>query len=575
MHTFEKDPTLPKLPIPELADTCEQLKKLISPLVDDQTMQQTTSSLDQLVNQSGLKLQESLTTYRSSLPSNQSWLYPIWDDMYLASRDRLPVNMNYALKFSGDNWSATNLPNVICALAQTLSKIQSGDLPPEEFRGEYSSMETAGRIIYTRIPADTRDVWYCPPASEYPTASVVCDGQWFILSLADNDQTWFSPSSIAESLMEIRNLADNTPELPPLGAITCAPRDEAVELYNSLSSNRINRLNLDAVSKSLFTICLDSSADDFVAQLVAGPASNRWYDKSFQLISDGEQLGANIEHSGADGSMWVYILSQVDLILQSDGPTTKKPERPIVRQLSWEISPELSKQLAQTEENYSKFRETINFSDKHVASVDKPKIKAANCSPDTFAQLLFQAAYYELTGTFRSIYESVSARNFYQGRTECVRPVSKESVAFIKALSQNKKNQKELNDLFQAAAAEQNTRIQTAKAALGAERHMTGLAAAAQAARQTMPEIFNDAGYLALKHDAVSTSNLVAPFVDYFAFGPVVSDGVGVGYGVADDALRIAVSAYQDSTIDPAKFIATIESLANRFFEILNSELPA
>ena len=48
-------------------------------------------------------------------------------------------------------------------------------------------------------------------------------------------------------------------------------------------------------------------------------------------------------------------------------------------------------------------------------------------------QMAMQIAYYRLHQKFVLTYESATTRLYYEGRTETIRPVSDESVAFVKS----------------------------------------------------------------------------------------------------------------------------------------------
>ncbi len=48
--------------------------------------------------------------------------------------------------------------------------------------------------------------------------------------------------------------------------------------------------------------------------------------------------------------------------------------------------------------------------------------------------MAMQLAYYRLHKKFVLTYESATTRLYYQGRTETIRPVSDDSVAFVKAM---------------------------------------------------------------------------------------------------------------------------------------------
>ena len=83
------------------------------------------------------------------------------------------------------------------------------------------------------------------------------------------------------------------------------------------------------------------------------------------------------------------------------------------------------------------------------------------------------------------------------------------------------------------------------------------------------PEIFDDEGYRALRYDVLSTSSSTSACIDYFGFGPVVADGLGIGYGLKTDALHMMVASYEKSGVGADVFLDSMEEAAKRFLEIL------
>jgi carnitine O-acetyltransferase len=57
-----------------------------------------------------------------------------------------------------------------------------------------------------------------------------------------------------------------------------------------------------------------------------------------------------------------------------------------------------------------------------------------------------------------------------------------------------------------------------------------------------MPDIFTDPGWALLSTSILSTSNCGNPALRLFGFGPVASDGYGIGYIIKEDG--VSMSAY-------------------------------
>lgn len=77
----------------------------------------------------------------------------------------------------------------------------------------------------------------------------------------------------------------------------------------------------------------------------------------------------------------------------------------------------------------------LNMNPLHFKTFGKGFIKRQKCSPDSFLQVAFQAAYYLVHGKPAGHYESGGLRLFKEGRTDIIRSCSVESVEFGKLMS--------------------------------------------------------------------------------------------------------------------------------------------
>jgi len=569
MLTFDRDHTLPPLPVPELGDSCWYLKKMIKPLTDAETFAEASNALDMLYSDQGVSLHELLLRHVDSGALNSSWLSPIWDDVYLSYRGMLPINMNYAFQFVKGWWGDDELSVLISALSRAIGKMRTEGLPVEFNRDGYLSMYNSAHAVYTRIPGKHRDIRYYMPLSGQMTASVLCNELWFILTLTDMEGNYLPAASVANALSSIRERAEAGVPSPPVGALTCTDRESAAELRDLLQAFPGNRLNLERIEKSAFTICLDDppgSKEDFSLRLLTGKPGNRWFDKSIQIISDGDDLGANFEHSGCDAGIMVYLLNQAGSL--RDAAQSPRVGDAHVLPLSWDIPDDLAQKLEDAADQFRAASSKMSSMRRKIEDVSRDRIRALKCSPDAFVQLLYQAAYYSITGSFASVYEAVSTRKFYQGRTDCARPVSEESAEFVRALALGG-DKAALSEKFYSVVRVIGDNMKRAQQALGPERHMAGLSMMAQTNGIPMPDIFSAEGYKKLRRDTLSTSSTTAPFIEFFSFGPVASDGFGIGYGIKEDALHLSVSAYDDSAASPERFLDEVERAAGEFYKIL------
>ncbi|MCL1992889.1 MAG: choline/carnitine O-acyltransferase [Spirochaetes bacterium] len=575
MAVYTNDLSLPALPVPNLAETCELLKQNIKPLADTPVWEKTCAALERFLTGEGPALQKLLEQHRAALPLNSSWLKMIWDDMYLSYRGSLPQGMNYSFEFNMENWS---LAALIAGLCGTIDDIRRGQLAPEPTKTGFLSMDALQHMIYTRIPGRTRDILYNPPLDAPFSVAVACRGHWFVMTMIDEKGTLLSPAAVQDTLDQIRKLAGAAGIAPCLGAITAGGREEAATVRSEIQENSINRMNLESIEKTLFAVCLDdgeASGEGFAHTLLGGEPAGRWFDKSLQIIASKEgRVGVNIEHSGCDAAIWIYTINDAyEKSLAGKLPAGKGA--PHIRRLEWKLGAETEKRLRDMGESFKQMMGGISVRQRKISAASREAIKAKKCSPDAFAQLLFQAAYYKKTKRACSVYEAVSTRNFYQGRTECVRPVTQESADFVKAFCEGAAGKEELSGLFRAAEKAHAAGINIRQQGLGPERHMAGLREmyniyAGTAKGVAKPALFDDEGFAALRYDKISTSSSTAPYLDYFGFPPVVPDGLGVGYGLKADALYLTVSSYGKSDVSADAYLDNIEEAALRLLEILS-----
>ncbi|MCC8122979.1 MAG: choline/carnitine O-acyltransferase [Oscillospiraceae bacterium] len=566
MNSYEHDPHLPRLPVPTLDETADELKKRMKPIVCEADFSALCRALERFCapDGEGPVLQERLLAFQHALRGNSSWLRPLWDDQYLAYQSSLPRNMHYTLQLRAEKYAPNALPHFTAAMACTIQRIRWEHVPPEMAGGAYTSMDTMGGMFYTRIPAPQRDVLYYPRLTDPLTAAVVCRGHWFILSLTDDAGIVHSPDTLQTAFQLIREQAAALSAAPGVGAFTCADRAEALALRGALSHHLLNRLSLESVEKAVFAVCLDEDGAGevpFGHSVLAGDASNRWFDKSLQLISSGERLGASLEHAGCDGIMFAYILGQADQGLLDYSFRYSEDTSPAhVRPLDWFVPAPVAAKLGEVQAAFAAWNASICFDETRIAALSKATLKQLRCSPDAVVQLLLQTAYYRCAGKLPSVYEAVSTRRFYAGRTEGIRSATEESLSFIEAFCTGQPNAV-VEARFRAAVAVHSENTARCKAGLGCERHMTGLSCMHQMyfPEKELPAVFQTAAYRTLKYDTLSTSSIPGSAVDYFAFVPVVQDGLGVGYALYDSGLHVSVSSYAESGIRPSDFLLALE----------------
>jgi carnitine O-acetyltransferase len=197
---------------------------------------------------------------------------------------------------------------------------------------------------------------------------------------------------------------------------------------------------------------------------------------------------------------------------------------------------------------------------------------------------------------------------FLHGRTEAIRPVTAESVDFVKTFWADNPPKQKVDALTKAIQKHAAMTKECSKAQ-GHDRHLYALYCVwhravnddgAEAASSTgfssngcsspadadsrslcdeppsspsggvkgasrspapplhqVPSLFNDSGWEKINNTILSTSNCGNPALRHFGFGPVSGDGFGVGYIIKDDSISICASSKHRQT---KRFVDSIES---------------
>lgn len=109
----------------------------------------------------------------------------------------------------------------------------------------------------------------------------------------------------------------------------------------------------------------------------------------------------------------------------------------------------------------------------------------------------------------------------------------------------------------------------TKEAALGQgfDRHLYVLRCLAEKSNISC-NIFEDTAYAALNYNIISTSTLSSPAVWAGGFGPVVKDGLGIGYVIKDDSLGVLVTNYPPHT-NSRDFVGCLKEKFTEIVDVL------
>ncbi|MBT5988748.1 choline/carnitine O-acyltransferase, partial [bacterium] len=304
---------------------------------------------------------------------------------------------------------------------------------------------------------------------------------------------------------------------------------------------------------------------------------NRWFDKSLQFIfNTNGSIAFNIEHTMLDAlpvlKLLNFIINHLDTSHTLSTPK-QTPQNHSVQLLEFKLNTSIQQQLAMAKKDFATASSDIYTKAFEFTGFGSNLIKKAQVSPDAFMQIAFQLTYESIFHEFGTIYESVSTRQFSLARTEAMRSLTSELVAFIKGFKNQNISQTVKVELFRKAAKAHIDRIMECQNGLGVERHFFGLAQIAATSlpstTPTLNAIFQSPGWQKLKYDKMSSSNCGSRDISFFGYGPTTLDGLGIGYTVLPEKIQICLTAHQKLQAQTKAFHQKLSQILKDLLELL------
>lgn len=552
----------PRLPVPDLTETCARYLKQVRPLLSDEEYKKTTASVRHFQSRIGKTLQTQLQT--SAEQADTSWLLDAWLKSYLDIRTPLPLasNVGFTIRTHGKSlseWAA--------AIAAVCADFHHGRIPvPQTPQGTPACMHQ-WQILRgaARIPQTGSD-GYRIAATANRHIGVLHNGFYYRITALDDNFEAYHPDTFKQAFEQI--LSDYTCNPYPVAIASYLGGNAAARLYRDLKRKDDNTELAEHIETDLFHISLDDislSPDEDLARATFQPHQNVWCYKpmTFCYNSSTQNLFLHCEHTWEDGGTLKNIVALAGEKLRT--PQGKKTA-PAISRHQWNLTPAQKKNWPQWQQQYAGQAVKMRVSSLPVTFNGNTIPKGI--SHDALMQFMFQYALLTTYGEVRNIYEAVDVSHFRNGRTECVRPISEESLAFVGSLLQEQPDQ----SLLDAALAEHKTRVKAAKLAQGANRHLLGLKLTAkQNGSSRVPAVFKDKGYEVFTTDFLSTSTLGDDsIIVNFTFAPTSAGGLGINYTLTQDGWLFTASYPEHQKHEVAIFLEALKQGAERLLLFFN-----
>ena len=265
------------------------------------------------------------------------------------------------------------------------------------------------------------------------------------------------------------------------------------------------------------------------------------------IIWDNGRSGFLGEHSCMDGTptlrMNEFMLGSLDAKKIDLGHPSPEVYPTPPKEIILTANDAVLSDIKQAEKNFDELVGAHELRVLHYDAYGKDFIKQFKTSPDAWAQLVKQLAFYKLKGRPGVTYESAQTRKFQRGRTEVIRAASSESKAWVDAMVDPKATVRifvvttfctSLMDrgnqdvqraiLFRRAAARHVQFAAWAADGQGVDRHLFGMRKVIKE-DEPLPEIYRDPAYSRTNHWELSTSQLSSRFLDGWGYGEGLSHG--------------------------------------------------
>ncbi|GAA5913434.1 choline/carnitine O-acyltransferase [Sporobolomyces salmoneus] len=630
--TFAGQDQLPKLPIPPLEETMTKYVKALEALQSPSEHAHTKRVVQGFLKNEGPLLHQKLKDYASN---RASYIEEWWTESYLSHSESVVLSLNPFFILEDDPTPARGsqlmrATSLILASLSFVHDLRAGVLEPDNFRGTPLDMSQYTKLFATaRIP--TKNGCKMQVDAESRHIIVMARGQFYWFDVLDSkNRPCLTERALLSNLTAIVADAARTPPnqvaQAALGVLSTERRATWAEQRQHIAKNMGNAMCLEVLDKALFVVCLDDSNPETASELCSnmlcgtykleqgvqvGTCTNRYYDKLQIIVAANGAAGINFEHSGVDGHTVLRFVADVytELILRfarsinsasgtlfkaklspwAKGGPGKKPEGEIPeepdtepKKLEWIMTPELKQAVRFAE---TRLADLICQNEAVALEFEvygKNAITQHGFSPDAFVQMAYQAAYFSLYGRVDSTYEPAMTKNFLHGRTEAIRSVTPEALAFAKAFNSDASPREKVAALRKACKAHTELTKACAKG-LGQDRLLYAMYCLAQQKERSaakagdssappsdsessdsedverliarIPELFKDPGYARLGSSTISTSNCGNPALRLFGFGPVAADGFGLGYIIKDDSIAICAASKHRQT---SRFLETL-----------------
>lgn len=564
---------LKPLPVPPLDATLPALRHAVSAVADADTLAATERTIEDFQANQGPALQSALEAFAADRDAaNSSWLADRWLRDYLTVRTPLQTtsNVGFQINLRTETSGLDRAVDILRALALVHLKQADGSMP-EEVDGRGNPLDANQWRCFNgalRIPRpDCDEVTFSELGTASRSIGMIVDGHVFDLRITDEQGRLASREQLRAILEVLRTNSDTA------GSTTGDPAELALDARLSyLGSAALAELPLPAETQAtlrdqLFALHLIDDAQatdaDLLRDLTFAPG-HAWVYKplTYEINLASNFAAMHVEHSTVDGATLVEAVRRVQEAVDSDAPTSPSADADVTPAdvAPLKLSPVTPAASIPTGDEYA------------VEIIEVPKLAKEELpfkfSADAMSQLILSIAQQLTFGRIRAVYEAVDMREYKAGRTECLRAVTPEAVAFAKQLVAGKPT---VEALQEALNAHRNWVI-GCKTGRGIDRHLWALSFTSEKQSGAPLALLADPGVKAARTDFLSTTSIGSDaHIIRYVFAPTIPNGFGVNYTPKATSIEYCLTFNRDKAEQPEQFQANLTRAAELLADFLRT----
>lgn len=564
---------LKPLPVPPLDATLPALRHAVSAVADADTLAATERTIEDFQANQGPALQSALEAFAADRDAaNSSWLADRWLRDYLTVRTPLQTtsNVGFQINLRTETSGLDRAVDILRALALVHLKQADGSMP-EEVDGRGNPLDANQWRCFNgalRIPRpDCDEVTFSELGTASRSIGMIVDGHVFDLRITDEQGRLASREQLRAILEVLRTNSDTA------GSTTGDPAAPALDSRLSyLGSAALAEVPLPAETQAtlrdqLFALHLIDDAQatdaDLLRDLTFAPG-HAWVYKplTYEINLASNFAAMHVEHSTVDGATLVEAVRRVQEAVDSDAPTSPSADADVTPAdvAPLKLSPVAPAASIPTGDEYA------------VEIIEVPKLAKEELpfkfSADAMSQLILSIAQLLTFGHIRAVYEAVDMREYKAGRTECLRAVTPEAVAFAKQLVAGKPT---VEALQEALNAHRNWVI-GCKTGRGIDRHLWALSFTSEKQSGAPLALLADPGVKAARTDFLSTTSIGSDaHIIRYVFAPTIPNGFGVNYTPKATSIEYCLTFNRDKAEQPEQFQANLTRAAELLADFLRT----